>query len=236
MRKQKQLFVVEGATLAKEATLSDYNIKTVFLTSKAKERYDIMVSGALAKAEEVFVISDDVADKISIQASSQGIFCVLESKPNNGYESVLNTKRVIVLDNISEPSNLGSIARSAAAFGFDCLVISLDSCDWTSNRAMRASMGGLLHTKVVSIKTNDAIIRLKNDGYSVLAAAIDVDAVNLRELVVGEKLALVIGNETTGLSKQTITLSDNIVTIRTDNRVQSLNAAVAAGILMYSLQ
>ena len=233
-RKEKELFVVEGATLAAEAVASNFTIEKVFFTSYAKERFKEQIIDIVEKALEAYEVSQEVAEKLSSMPSSQGIFCILKYIEENELNSYLDERRIIIVDSIMEPQNLGAIARSAIAFGFNTLVVSPDSSDWLSPRALRASMGALLHINVVITDTKTAISRLKENNFLTLAAAIKDNAIDISDVTVGEKLAIVIGNETNGLSEEIVKLCDKTVIIKTDSIMQSLNAAVAASILMYT--
>ena len=232
----KNLFVLEGAALAAEAAASDYEISAIYLTSKASNIYEQQLTTALAKAIEIYEITEDIAEKLTNQASSQGVFSVVKCKQPLTHDSIEGKTRVLLLSDISEPTNLGSVTRSAVAFGYDTLIVSQDSTDWLSNRAQRAAMGALLRADVIVSPLEDAIIHLKAAGFMVMAAAITDDACDVKDVIPANKTALIIGNETTGLDENTIQMSDMTVVITTDNRVQSLNAAVAASILMYNLK
>ena len=235
-RRVKKQFVVEGAILAAEAALSDYEILMLLYTSTAKERYPEPIAAATAKAEQVYIISEDIAEKISSLHSSQGILCVLEQKEAKELQDILHQERILLLESISEPSNIGAISRAALAFGFDTLVLSETSADVYSPKSLRASMGALLQVDLIVTSIPKAIETLKEEGYTVIAAAIAEDAKRIEDVDKDRKIALVVGNETRGLNKTTIALCDITVQIEINRRVQSLNAAVAASVLMYSLR
>ena len=235
-RKAKQRFVVEGSLLSNEAASSDYRIETMLLTSKAMQRYYSQVASAMEKADHVYEITQDIAGKLTTQQSTQGIFCVLKYKEYQDNSIDFSLRRVLLLEDISEPTNLGAISRSALAFGFDTLILSEETTDWLSIKALRASMGALLHMNVVTLNIKEAITALKENDFFVMAAALSEDAIDIKRIETTNRLALAIGNEANGLSKETIALCNRTVVIKTDNRIQSLNAAVAAAILMYCLK
>lgn len=231
-RKSKGLFVIEGALLAAEAAGSGCILDTVLFTAAAAERYPLQLAAAVERAGITAEISEAVAGKLSSGRSTQGIFCVVKITNKHNLVDIMDKKRVLVLDSISEPSNLGAMARSAVAFGFDTLILSEDTSDWMSPRAQRAAMGALLYMDIVIAPVENAVVKLKENNYYVLAAAIKDGAADMSEIVPALKTALVIGNETNGLSAAIIDLCDSPVIIKTDPRIQSLNAAVAASILM----
>ncbi|MCL2538849.1 MAG: RNA methyltransferase, partial [Oscillospiraceae bacterium] len=171
-REETGLFVVEGATLAVEAANSDYLIESVFYTESAYRGYRDEIDAAAAGARTIFLITDQIAKKASSLASPQGILTVLQIKGEAGLDALSGKRRVVVLDRVQDPGNLGAIARSALAFGFDGIAISPDSADRYSDKSLRASMGALLRCDVVVGKTDETISRLKADGFRVYAAAL----------------------------------------------------------------
>ncbi len=235
-RMETGLFVVEGATLAKEASESGYGIHSVFFTERANDLYTDALEAVSSNAKETYLITDGIAEKASALSSPQGIFTVLEMGKEKSIDDFINKKRIAILDGIQDPGNLGAIARSALAFGFDGLILSFDTADWLSQKAQRAAMGALLRSDVAVLEAKPSIERLRQDGFLVSAAALTENAVRIDQLEAREKMAIVIGNESAGLSEQIISACDIPVIIPIDQRMESLNAAAAAAVLMYCLR
>lgn len=230
------LFAVEGATLAGEAAESSYRIHSVFYTDQAYESYKKEIEYAAAKAGSVFLITGEIAGKASALANGQGIFTVLEKGDKRELKEFFEKKRVILLDSVRDPSNLGAIARSALAFGFDSMILSPDCADRFSPKTQRAAMGALMKIAATTEDMIPAIKTLRQNGFFVGAAAVNGDSIFTFTEQKKRKIAVVIGNEAAGLDSETQKICDAAVTIKTDRRVQSLNAAVAASIMMYCLR
>lgn len=230
------LFAVEGAKLAKEACLSSYEIAGVFFTKEAYEGYKEDIDTVIDKAGSSSIITAEISDKISVQVSAQGIFTVLKQGEEKSADGLLSKKRVILLDNISDPTNLGAIVRSALAFGYDSVFISKDSADRYSPKSQRAAMGALLKSEIVTGDTSEAVKKLRDNGFIVCATVLSDDSQDVNSIKKSEKIALIIGNESVGLSKDIINACDAKIKIDIDKRVESLNASAAAAVLMYCLR
>lgn len=237
-REEAGLFLVEGATLAREAALSDYAVDCVYYTERALESYRDSVEAALAKAKgDCFEITDGIAEKVSGQPSPQGIFTVLRMRPELPFKEMLFKKRILMLETIQNPDNLGAMARSALAFGFDAVALSSDCADWRSPKAQRAAMGALLKMEAAVIDdVTEAIVSLQRGGFTVYAAAMRSDSIALDRSLAKDRTAVVIGNEAGGLKEETIAACDASAIIPIDGRMESLNAAVAASIFMWELR
>lgn len=237
-REESGLFLVEGAALALEASRSDYVIESVCCTERALALYGDSVFPAFDKAEgQNYSITDGIAEKISGQPSPQGIFTVLRMRENLSIGELFHKRRVVLLETVQDPNNLGAVARSALALGFDGMVLSSDSADWRAPKAQRAAMGALLKLSIsVAGSIPGTIADLKEEGFTVYAAAMRPDAAVLTKDLRREKTAVVIGNEAGGLKEETIAASDAAVVIPIDRRTESLNAAAAASIFMWELR
>ena len=232
-REESGLFVVEGALLASEAAKSKYVVRSVYCTERAHEKYRGAVAAAVLKSESAFIITNRIAEKLSGLSTPQGVFTVLEEGGEYAPDAVAAKRRAIVLDSVRDPANLGAISRSALAFGFDALAVSPDCADWRSDKAQRAAMGALLHCCVSVCETGEIIPLLRERGFAVYAAALGRETRRPDGFPKSGKLALVIGNEASGLGEDVVSLCDAAVGIPTDTRMMSLNAAAAAAVLMY---
>lgn len=138
-------------------------------------------------------------------------------------------KRVIYLDGIQDPGNLGTIERTALAFGFETVVLSSDCVSPFNFKAVQASKGAFFSLKICYRELAD----LLNDGYRLYMTALDGINVDQIKVPKEEKYAIVIGNEGQGISKAHLNLPCVKVLIPIDTRIDSLNAGVAAGIFMF---
>ena len=231
-RDADRLFTFEGYKLLEEAIKNDIEIEYIFHT----ENCDFSDNKLLNCRK--FIVSDSVYSKISNEKSPQGVFCTAKYIDNfhkkvkiynNNFEG-----RVFIVSSVRDPGNLGTIIRSAAAFGIDELILSGDCADIYNPKTVRASMGSLFRQRItVTDDIIQAAINLKNIGYTVYAAAFADNAVNLRNIKINDKICFSVGNEGHGLPDEFMQVCGGTVIIPMSQGIESLNAAVAASILMW---
>ena len=137
---------------------------------------------------------------------------------------------VLALDHLQDPRNLGALFRSAAAFGFTTVLISLDCCDIYHEHVLRASKGALFYLNVKRANLSNELIKLKNNGFQIVSTHQSGTKIVEKQA----KIVLILGNEGNGINQDIITMSDLCVAIPT-KKVESLNVAVAGSILMYEI-
>ena len=212
-------FIVEGAKSVLEAVSRGFTIDLIAATVKGAA----LVSDLNFEPE---LLSGDVFKSVSEEVSPQGVLAIVK-KPTFGASEV--TEKCVFLDGVSDPANVGAIVRSAAAFGYNTVLIA-DGADAYSNKAVRASMGGIFRVKILSGTRAETLEKVK-----VPLIVADMGGETLGSLKVPEKHCLVIGNEAHGVSEELKSLATLTVSIPMQNGMESLNAAVSAGILMYAL-
>ena len=227
VRDREHIFVAEGDHLCGELAELDYKIPLFAYTEKALEKYSDTTKAMLGKAEKSILISEELAEFISDAKSPQGLFAAAEIRLKSIPE---NAKRVIVLDSVSDPGNVGTIARTAEALGFDGMVTIGDCADIYSPKTLRASMGSLFRFPTVSCFPEE--LRKVLTGFSVYGAMLDSTALKLGEANFPEKAAFVIGSEARGISPETAEQCDYKLYIPIV-KAESLNAAIAAAIIMF---
>jgi TrmH family RNA methyltransferase len=216
-------FIVEGFKQFKEIP-ANFKIKYVLISDA--------FAGAEIKAHKVYKVSDKIFAKISETDTPQGIIAVVE-KPNYNIDEIIKREGLyVILDNVQDPGNVGTILRSAWAFGAECVFVSAGSADVYSGKVVRASMGAVFNIAVITdCNTLEIIEKLK-------AAEIKVCALSLKaqKNCYDEKLknvAFIIGNEGAGLGADVEKVSDVLLKIPVKSSADSLNAATAAGIILY---
>ena len=245
-RTRQGQFRFDGVKLAAEALIHGVSLRAVLLRQTdapaVTERVRQMSGRTFSDDTRVVLVSDDVFDRLSEESAPEGILCVayaqqLLHKPWTADGSVPPLhERVMLLESVRDPSNLGAIIRSAAAFGVDRLILSADCADIYHPRAVRASMGTLFSQRID--RTDDivsVVAALQKSGRRVFAAALDEGAERLGEIEIREGDCAVVGNEGHGLSAETIKACGHTVYIPMTERAESLNAAVAASLLMWGL-
>lgn len=233
-RKEENEFVLEGKKLCEEALNSGVKIKKVFCTRRFLIGHGEpgFISSISARG---YIISDEAMRRISDVEVPQGILCVCEI-PATKVETVdvLKYDKLVVLESVQNPSNLGAIVRTCEALGVGGVIITGRSCDVYSTKVLRGSMGSALRVKAcVAEDCREIINLLNNSGFVTLATVPSADADPIYEFKNLKKTALVIGNEGNGLGREVVGLCRYRVTIPTSGSVESLNAAVAAGIAIW---
>lgn len=225
-RASEGVFFAEGLRLCAELAKDLRPYKVYYLDSKRAE--------AEALGGELCEISKPVADKLSDTKSPQGIFALFPLP--HADEQVMNAcPRLLCLEHVQDPANVGTLIRSAAAFGFGGVVLSADSADPFSGKALRASMGAAGRVPVAVCDDLPArLAQLRESGAQVYAAAL-YRSRPLAEAspAKGERVAVVIGNEGRGLTDEAVAASSMSVRIPIADAVESLNAAAAGAVLLW---
>ena len=247
-REATRLFRFDGIKLLEEAVCNDLEIKSVFLRESSAERIGQFFAErfndrVFDRVERVFLVSDEVFERISEEKSPEGVITVAKyidklQKIVTIYYSAdfleMRNERIVLLESVRDPSNIGAVIRSAAALGVDRMILSEDCADIYHPRAVRASMGTLFNQRIDRVPDlAEAIRGLSLSGRRVFAAALDHNAWTLGAFERKDGDCLVIGNEGHGLSARVIDACDHSVFIPMSDRAESFNAAVAASILMW---
>ena len=247
-REAARLFRFDGIKLLEEAVKKGLEITAVFVC--ASERPKIEAELVKRCGKEVFdsfgrilVIADEIFERISEEKSPEGVISIAKyidkfqknvTIYNSADFSADENERIVLLESVRDPSNIGAIIRSAAAMGVDRLIVSSDSADIYHPRAVRASMGTLFDQRIDRVADLPTAIReLQRSGRRVFAAALDESAWVLGKFEMQKGDCVVIGNEGHGLSEETCRACSHSVIIPMSGRAESFNAAVAASILMW---
>ena len=175
-------------------------------------------------------VSSDVIKKISTIDSPSNVMALVYKKKND----VELGEKILILDKIQDPGNLGAIIRSAVAFNIDTIVCSLDTVDLYNSKVVRASQGMLFHIPIMVRDINKFIKDIKSLDYKIVGTKV-TNGTDVRDASVYSHFALVIGNEGQGMSREIDDLCDEYLYIKMNEDCESLNASVAASILMYEI-
>lgn len=216
-RRESGVFLVEGDHLVQEAFKA--NALDVILLSEGRDNPYPSVRSV--------VLSDKVFKKVSQLESAGSIMAVCRLELNREVKG----NRLVLCDRIQDPGNLGTIIRSATAFGFDGILCSDDCVDFTNEKVIRSTQGALFQIALTQTDLNQAILDLKKSGVKVYGTALD-KAVPLSQIKPSIPVAFVLGNEGSGVSASLLELCDQNLVIESE-AFESLNVAVAAGILCH---
>ena len=239
------IFIAESPTVIEVALESGIEPVSM-LTDERLLRGEVL--GILAKLPEDMPLY--VSDKATLtrltgfELTRGALCCMKRPKPMALDELLASAKRIAVLEEIADSTNIGAIFRSAAALGIDAVLITPTCCDPLCRRAVRVSMGTVFKVPFAKIGEShedwkqNGIDLLKSHGFKVCSMALSDNSVNIndKELLASEKIAVVLGTEGTGLDKETILKSDYTVKIPMYNGVDSLNVAAAAAIAFYQIK
>jgi len=235
-REKYSEILLEGYRLIKDASDSGLDIKTVlYIKSDDVKKIDLIKEFVLSGVE-VIETDREVFGYISDTVNSQGILAVAKM-PSSGIEDILQNPSgfMIYLDCLQDPGNLGTVIRTADAAGAGCVAISCGSVDAYNAKVLRSAMGSIFHLPVIQkVEGKNFIEALKTRGFRVIAADLK-GASSFREMDYGERVCIIIGNEGAGIRTEVLDICDESVKIPIIGRAESLNAAVAAGILLYDI-
>ena len=234
-RREEGLFFAEGARLCADAAGST-PVKTLFYTEKAAEKYGETLAFLFEKSDEIYRVSGAAAERLSDTFSPQGIFCLCKTLDKfDNIDIIYNTSRLIALENIQDPANLGAVIRTAEALGIGGAVL-CGCCDIYNPKAQRAAMGSLLRLPLVTVDDlPQTVSALAAKGFLTLSSTPDAAAEDITKPELGDKTLCVIGNEGSGVTEATAKCCARRVRVPMGGRAESLNASMAAAILMWEL-
>jgi len=214
-RKESGLFIIEGEHLVEEAYKHNLLLSVYSLYETNYPNSEI--------------VSELVMKKISNLDSIPNIIGVCKFKE----ESELGNK-ILILDGIQDPGNLGTIIRSAVAFSIDTVVLSNDTVDLYNSKVLRATQGMIFNINIISRDLFDFILKLKENNYKIYSTNV-VNGIELKNIEFEEKCAIIMGSEGNGVKKEIQDMSDENIYINMNSLCESLNVGVAASIILYEL-
>ena len=220
-RDMDNLFLVEGEHLVVEAYRSGL-LNEILL----KEDEVTMIPG------DITYISEDIVKALSTLEAPSYIFGLCHKRD----EDVNLGNKILLLDRIQDPGNLGTIIRSSKAFGIDTVVLGTGCCDLYNEKVIRATQGIGFSMNIVSRDLKEVIEELKKNEVPILGTRVTLGE-DIRTLTAKdkEKYALIMGNEGRGVSEEILDMCDKYIYIETDDDAESLNVSIATSILLYEL-
>lgn len=228
-REDTGMYIIEGFHLIEEALQAGRKFQYLLGTDEALNKVEEY--GVDLSSKSVILINKAITRHLSSTKNSQEIFMVL--KIDQPKEFPFNYGKWVLLDNLADPGNVGTIIRTADAAGFDGVVLSPESVDLYNPKTQRAMQGSQFHIELIKQDLTSVITTLKSYDIPVYARMLDKSAKELPDFEKVPQLGLVIGNEAHGVSDFIAKLSDEKLYITIKGQAESLNAAVAAGIMIY---
>lgn len=215
-RKQLGLYVVEGLKTVNECILAGCQIENIICTEAASSGFN----GAV-------IVSESVFKSISSEVTPQGVMAIVRIPQN---KIIKPESRCLLLDRLQDPGNLGTVIRTANAAGYEDIYL-INCTDPYSPKAVRASMSGIFFVNLYQGSKEEILTAL--NGVPLICA--DMDGEDIFSFKAPKRFCLCVGNEGAGISKEIKDTSDYKVKIPMRETCESLNAAVSAGIAMYTL-
>ena len=181
---------------------------------------------------EVIEFSKEVFESFCDTKTPQGVLSVLEIPR---FQKKEYNSNVLILDKIQDAGNMGTIIRTADAFGVKNIICTKGTVDVYSQKVLRSTMGSILRENIIYVDDIKNIYDLKKIGYTIIGTVLSENSIRLSELNINKKTAFVMGNEANGISKEIINMCDKFVKIEMSNSAESLNVAVATGIILYNM-
>lgn len=226
-------FFFEGRKLFREALENGVELEAVLMTEERYREYENN-----DYPFRLICVTDDVYSKISSEKSPEGIFCVAKALDklhifNIIYSSHKN-ESILILDGLRDPGNVGTVLRTAAAFGCDTVVLSADCADIYNPRTLRAAMGAVFRQRTVTVgDLPRTVTALRESGKTVYSAALGESSSRLEDITLSPDTCFVIGNEGNGVRDAVLKASDGTVLIPMREGCESLNASSAATVLLW---
>lgn len=231
-------FIVEGWKSVEEALNGGIEIETIVYDERKVESPKLL-SALKHFAKEIISAKTKELESISDTVTTQGIVAVLPKfPPAKKLDSLLKqlSSLIVVLDGISDPGNLGTIIRTCDWFGVDALIIGNNSVELYNPKVVRATMGSLFHFPVIEeLDIADLLKRCKKEKMSIYSTELS-GSEDIRTTSFSKRSAVVFGSESHGVSKEISRLSDKKILIPQFGKAESLNAAMACGIILSQIR
>ena len=227
--KQKKYREKEGLFLAEGVKFLDFKKEPEYLI--VEEGKEINIPDNLIYKK--YILNKNLFKKLSSQENSQGLILVYKYNES----SLGNTgDNIVVLDKIQDPGNLGTIIRITDAVGFNDIILTKGSADVYNEKTIRSSMGSIFNMNINYLSEDELMSFLKEREYKIIVTALEEDTVDYNKVGLSHKNAIIFGNEGNGVGKNIIQKSDESIKIPIYGDAESLNVAVAAGIVLYKIR
>lgn len=230
-RKKDGIFLAEGIKMFEEAPLD--SIVEVFISESLEQKADAFYKKKLLQIGYE-VVSDEVFAKMSDTQTPQGILTILK-RPEYNLDLLLKRENplFVILENLQDPGNLGTIVRTGEGAGITGVIMSAGTVDIFNPKTIRATMGSIYRVPFLYVEDMaDTIQKLHKHGVHTYAAHL-AGKTYYQDVSLKEPTAFLIGNEGNGLTKETADMAESYIKIPMEGQVESLNAAVATALLMY---
>lgn len=225
-RRKAGMFLIEGERIVKDALCLGAQIEYILVNDTYLKCAQCDFEG-----QRVYTLSDKLFDELKSTVNSQGIIAAVKYTDSQLDEIDFNKGLYLYLDCVTDPGNMGTIIRSAAAFGVDAVVLSKGCVDVYNPKVIRSTMSGIFSTRLC-FDTDNILNKFRENGYQIIGT-FPSDAVSSKDFDYSDKCIIVMGNEANGICSDTEKMCTHRVSIPMTDGAESLNVSVACGILLY---
>ena len=231
-RDESNEYVVEGVKLVEEAVKENAKIKQIIVCEDTTRTYEIPTHIMLEIAKyECISVSDKIFNIITQVTNPQGIMAIIEKNAQNA-QIDYTQDIIVVLDDVQDPGNLGTILRTVDSIGLNQIIVSKGTADAFNSKVVRSTMGAIFRIKIIEVENlAQAIKEMRKHHFKLMVTSLQTKN-SIYDIDFNKKI-IVIGNEANGVSKEIQDMADEKAKIPMLGRTESLNASVAAGVVMY---
>ena len=195
---------------------------------KAKQVECLISTKDITSDLPIIVVSNEVMSKLSFTKSPQSIMAKCKIKKE---KKLIDGKRYLILDDLQDPGNIGTLIRTALAFSIDQVILSNNCVDLYNDKLLRSMQGANFHISCIYDDLKTVISTLKKNNVKIIGSALE-NGQDIKQIKISEKMAFVVGNEGNGMNKDILQECDYVGYIPI-NTIESLNVAIAGSIMMY---
>lgn len=231
-RDESNEYVVEGVKLVEEAVKENAKIKQIIVCEDTTRTYEIPTHIMLEIAKyECISVSDKIFNIITQVTNPQGIMAIIEKNAQNA-KIDYTQDIIVVLDDVQDPGNLGTILRTVDSIGLNQIIVSKGTADAFNSKVVRSTMGAIFRIKIIEVENlAQAIKEMRKHHFKLMVTSLQTKN-SIYDIDFYKKI-IVIGNEANGVSKEIQDMADEKAKIPMLGRTESLNVSVAAGVVMY---
>jgi TrmH family RNA methyltransferase len=231
-RDESNEYVVEGVKIVEEAVKENAKIKQIIVCEDTTRTYEIPTHIMLEIARyECISVSNKIFNIITQVTNPQGIMAIIEKNAQNA-KIDYTQDIIVVLDDVQDPGNLGTILRTVDSIGLNQIIVSKGTADAFNSKVVRSTMGAIFRIKIIEVENlAQAIKEMRKHHFKLMVTSLQTKN-SIYDIDFYKKI-IVIGNEANGVSKEIQDMADEKAKIPMLGRTESLNASVAAGVVMY---
>lgn len=229
-RNEKGLFIIEGFRFLEEALKSSFSIESIFISENSLSKFEeYFIDIHIKKETKLIQVTEGIFKTISCTDNPQGVLALVKMDSKKVHK---DKGTYVLVDKIQDPGNLGTIIRTAHAAECSGVILTKGTVDLYNEKTLRSTMGSIFNIPIIEDLDLSFTKGLKDNGYKLVCSSLDTEY-NFYDIDFNENLIISVGNEGNGISEELYNISDIKVKIPMPGGAESLNAAVAASIMIY---